>query len=1114
MSDALVEEAAGDAGVEVEVESERVSAESLAGVNGPPGASANDNDDDDVKVSSTPVEVEDGASLETEQTQPKALGLEGALEHTELEEEDDVVAGATALDELEGNSVPAAEETPPSGPGEVGEPMAVNNPTEQKSLGDDEEESVHIKLPGTSLESGSGNSLLVDSEPQGEVQDTDDGTPLAKESNEGNEYYGSPPQRHRADDDLEALSSGTFLPVCSSLTSNGGEAKDNLHLHSGEVEEDEVVSPPTGGTLAVNASTSSAERMMSETQPVDSPPLQTPAAEESVAPKNAATLLDREILFDDRKFNMTSFDDGSPRAKQKVQGWANRKWIAASDKSLVFSMPVLRAMPGRFFWSSDVYEKRILAIFNNPDIILIMRLPKDADEVRRLAAIQGGLGLELSEPELHTFLVVESAADPTTCKVRLSQLTNPTSVPSEDFSRNNGQAWRNGRKSDPRRRSCFDLLLPTEVVTLSVAFLPDESLEDVDYTNKQSLNDTHRCEDAIVSALLNAHPASDAGCSNQALRHQFILGTIHSYVLSGSDEKLKDALSHDGMESNSDCKVPRTIDAKDASGKTALHYACSRSKNSTVQILVNAGADTSISQSFDGLTPCHLCATCLDEKSLSIILSASYPTRPDPNAIDFQGRTPMYLAAVEGRSNIALDLCLSALAAWGGQLTPDSPKSKELLHPVNIVSAQWKHAKLPVILAHCSFRYPLIGGSDSVGVSLSARFHYPCHAALMSLLPKIESAFQGTVKNEFNVEFMPLEPELVKTLQTLLEHGFEPNERLEGIASRGDAVKSMICFFGFTPLQILALAVAEARAINMKSHSEISHSEKDRIFRNIMTIIQGSVDILVKNGARINVLPPPLTRLDRPTPHKCYSLKEALEDVNAPSIQSVNREGLKLHGNTELLRLLGGVDHVRTFQNAFGSTGRAVENDGGLTITTSSQVVDCNEPGGSDASSCAICWSEFGVISNRKHLCRVSCRYVCNDCSTKRLIDNGKEQRVSDGQFLLAKSEAKKAAAKSQAKQEECMRKQRQSVTQARKSLGLKSGKSTGLAGAEVRQTQPTTKEKITNVFSGLGQTRNAVIDRGNKLESLAEKTDALNQASLDFASMAKELERSQNSWW
>ncbi|KAL7544044.1 hypothetical protein ACHAXR_013483 [Thalassiosira sp. AJA248-18] len=866
---------------------------------------------------------------------------------------------------------------------------------------------------------------------------------------------------------------------------------------------------------------------------VESPPPPKDEVEEPAPQANQATqLLDREILFDDSIINIQAFDDGSADARQKVQGWTNQKWIAASDKVLSYTAPVLRVMPGKYFWSSDVYEKRILATFNNPDIILIMRLPKDVDEVRRLLPIQGEL--ELSTQELHAFLVVESVADPMTCKIRLSPLTHTTSVPSRELMQSNGPGKRNSyspsQKNVPRRRSCFDILTPTEVATLSAAFLPDESFDDFEFTREKALNDTHRCEDAIVSALTNAHSLSQSlnGGTDQAWKHQVVLGTPHSYVISGSDQTLKDSLanalevqnSRDDSQSSGLNKID-CIDARDGCGKTALHYACSRGKNSTVQILVSAGADCSVAQNIDGFTPCHICAQSLDEKTLSIVLSASYPTRPDPNALDRLGRTPMYLAAVLGKSNVsssnALDLCLSALEAWGGQLIIDSPKSKELLHPVHCVSAQWKHEELSVVLSHCNYHYPLKrkDGSDPSGMSLSAEFHWPIHAALVSLRTRVVSAFTDKAGDEFNAEFMPLEPALVKTLRTLLEHGFESNERFEGIVGHGEDIKSFSCYFGFTPLQILALVATEVRAIDLKKQeSGKVDDQTKRTLKNIMKIVQASAEILVKSGARINVPSPPPTRLDRPTPTGCYSLYDALKDQKDLSMQTGSyRECLKLDDNNEILSLLGGADRVNSFQNSFASVGKTVKNTGALVIESSS--LDSDAPGGSDPNSCAICWIEFGVLMNRKHLCRVSGRYVCNECSKKRLVDNGSEHRVSDGQFLLAAAQAKNAEAKSLANREDKMRKQRQSVTQSRKALGLKSG-SGPLSSTDTEAKQPklSTKEKITSAISGLGQTRNAVLERGDKLESLADKTEALNQASLDFANMAKELERSQNSWW
>ena len=475
------------------------------------------------------------------------------------------------------------------------------------------------------------------------------------------------------------------------------------------------------------------------------------------------------------------------------------------------------------------------------------------------------------------------------------------------------------------------------------------------------------------------------------------------------------------------------------------------------------------------------------------------------------------MAAVEGKgadgqSNaVALDRCLSALDAWSGQLMVNSPKSNHLLHPVHCVSVQWKAEELSVILSHCNNRYPLtsIDGSDAGGISLSATFQYPIHAALISLRNRVHSAFEETSDEYFNAEYMPLEPPLLKTLKILLEHGFEPNERVEGIYGKGDAAKRLSCFFGFTPFQVLALVVVEAGALESKKQDagEIT-AETIRILRNIMKVIQACAEVLLKNGARINVPPPPSTRLDRPTPTGCYSLKEAIDDPNTSSISMSSRDGLTLDGkNNQIINLLGGVDRVNAAQKAFVAKAKSVNKSSTLKIESTSN--DSDAPGGSDSNSCAICWSEFGVISNRKHLCRVTRRYVCNDCSTKRLVVNGSEQRVSDGQYLLSISEAGKTATKQQAKQKEQMQKHRQSVTQARESLGLNSK-----GDSETNKSEPSTQDRISSALSGLGQMKDKVLERGDKLQSLQDKSEALEKASLDFANMAKELNRSQNSWF
>ena len=315
--------------------------------------------------------------------------------------------------------------------------------------------------------------------------------------------------------------------------------------------------------------------------------------------------------------------------------------------------------------------------------------------------------------------------------------------------------------------------------------------------------------------------------------------------------------------------------------------------------------------------------------------------------------------------------------------------------------------------------------------------------------------------------------------------------------------------FRFTPLQILALIAVET--------TKLGENISERKCTATSTVIQSIAELLLMNGARINVAPPPPTRLDRMIPKGCYSLTEALGQHKASSIQLSDREGLRLDGNGEVITLLGGAKRIKSSLKSFATTSKCIKLGLGCDVKVESTSIDSDAPGGSNINSCAICWVEFGVISNRQHLCTVSRRYVCNDCSTKRVLVNGSENRISDGVFLRFMAEARKADRKSQENRDEQMQRQRLNVTQARNSLGLMSacgGSASDTESVESGNANFSAKDRISHAISGIGHMKNAALDRGDKLERLGEKTQALEQASLDFANMAKELNQSHNNWW
>jgi hypothetical protein len=169
-----------------------------------------------------------------------------------------------------------------------------------------------------------------------------------------------------------------------------------------------------------------------------------------------------------------------------------------------------------------------------------------------------------------------------------------------------------------------------------------------------------------------------------------------------------------------------------------------------VSLLVNAGARVDIRTPQLDMAPIHLCARNLDHKSLSIILSASYPVKPQPNMLDALGRAPMYIAAIEGqghegqRDTASLGRCIMALEAWGGHMIAN-PTTSMLRWPQSVLAAGWCFEELAEVLRHSSFRYPLPDTlvKQQQGTSIGAFYQYPLHWALISLVKETQSFYNG-----------------------------------------------------------------------------------------------------------------------------------------------------------------------------------------------------------------------------------------------------------------------------------------------------------------------------------------------------------------------------------
>jgi hypothetical protein len=455
------------------------------------------------------------------------------------------------------------------------------------------------------------------------------------------------------------------------------------------------------------------------------------------------------------------------KSNASYNGWDNLLWMSFNGiRQVRYCEPMSRLIPGRksLFWSGDEYLPRKLVVFDEPSVILVLRQTQSLSELRELLDLPAGSKIEDPDNACKSFLVVESVIDPKTCKLRLSPLTTVTSIQSDV------------KEDDLRRRSCFELITPNESVILSAVQLrtgPEKFL--TSFTDSGAFLETSSAEFSLKKKICESHSLNDEVGSNSDLswKHQIILGTLHSYVVLGNQRSLDKAIvaampKHQAGKSSKDETSkfldPRIVDALDENYRSPLHYACSSRFSPAVISLVKAGANVDLRTDPHDMTPCHICAQNLDDRSLAAILS----TNRRPNTLDKLERTPMYVAIIEGRTvggkinPEALDLCLSVLESHGGQIIGGS----EHRHPVSQLASEWRAEELSVLLGHVNTRYPLpisdISDKMRAGISLSASYQYPVHSSLIALRKKINSAISGNDTKKLVEECMSAESQLAR----------------------------------------------------------------------------------------------------------------------------------------------------------------------------------------------------------------------------------------------------------------------------------------------------------------------------------------------------------------
>jgi len=299
-------------------------------------------------------------------------------------------------------------------------------------------------------------------------------------------------------------------------------------------------------------------------------------------------------------------------------------------------------------------------------------------------------------------------------------------------------------------------------------------------------------------------------------------------------------------------------------------------------------------------------------------------------------------------------------------------------------------------------------------------------------------------------------------------------------------------FLGFTPLQLLAAIV-----VDTDSSAELSQSKKD--------IIGRAVNVLIMAGAHVDV--PPDVPKSRPR-------KIALES-NSLIVSSLPRH-VNLR-NKNVINLLGGKERLEAALVRRANMENLTLS--GNYLSKEDSYVNCRSPGGNDENSCAICWKEFGMLYNRSKVCRGSMKLVCTECSSKRLLSGCDDYRISDGHFnrvfaQCVREDVRKKEILERRKISIREERNRAYVEEERSRQGLfgsvfKSGK-----GAENEQTQ-NVHSSVDGLSSQLHQTRDALLERGEKLQSVSDKSEALRDQSQEFARLAKQLnERSKGGFF
>lgn len=270
------------------------------------------------------------------------------------------------------------------------------------------------------------------------------------------------------------------------------------------LEEPAESSSMGGGTVEAEVPSvgDTGEKILSpDNQPPDSTDVMSVEAQEQ-SERDSNRLDERRTVGGDIVF------DGTPAV---YMGWDNLRWMSYSGaRKLNFFQPVYRLIEVKqktLFWSKveREYVPRVLAIYEEPNIFLLLRRPVGQEELARLVGV-------VEKGDEANYWVVESVIDSQTCKLQLSNLTTPTSVVAIE-------------EPDHRARSVFEIISPAESVRLSAVRSREEAKKgERSFVDSGAFLETTSVEMSITKAICDAHEEREVA-NDLAWKHQGALLT-------------------------------------------------------------------------------------------------------------------------------------------------------------------------------------------------------------------------------------------------------------------------------------------------------------------------------------------------------------------------------------------------------------------------------------------------------------------------------------------------------------------------------------------------------------------------------------------------------------